>query len=148
MQTQQNKDVTTVELSRRLLEAGLRPSVQRLAVLGDLCHHYDHPTVDTIYSRLQPQMPTLSKTTVYNILRVLCEAGLVRSLNIEYANQRFDGHLEPHDHFICTCCGRVYDLPHNRTADLPSFEDLGLQVDREEISYYGFCRECRDKQAR
>ena len=108
MQTQQNKDVTTVELSRRLLEAGLRPSVQRLAVLGDLCHHYDHPTVDTIYSRLQPQMPTLSKTTVYNTLRVLCDAGLVRSLNIEYANQRFDGHLEPHDHFICTCCGRVY----------------------------------------
>lgn len=144
-QRQRKVEVTTAELSRRLLGASLRPSMQRLAVLGDLCHHYDHPTVDTIYSRLHPQMPTLSKTTVYNTLRILCEAGLVRSLNIEYANQRFDGHLEPHDHFICTGCGQVYDLPHNRAGRLPDFGDMGLHVEREEISYYGLCRECQEK---
>ena len=145
-QTAKNKNVTLKKLRSRLLAAGLRPSVQRLAVLGDLCEHYDHPTADTIHSRLLPQMPTLSKTTVYNTLRVLCEAGLVRSLNIAHACQRFDGHLDSHDHFICSHCGHVYDLPHERGNRLPDFGNIGLHVEREEISYYGICRNCQKQE--
>lgn len=52
------------EIQERLIFHNIRPSVQRMAIMGYLMSHSTHPTVDMIYNDLYPDMPTLSKTTV------------------------------------------------------------------------------------
>ena len=56
-----------------LIEKDIKPSVQRLAVMTYLLEHRTHPTVDEIYSELQDKIPTLSKTTIYNTLKLFVE---------------------------------------------------------------------------
>ena len=54
---------------------GIKPSVQRIAIMEYLFKHHTHPTVDEIYTELLPQIPTLSKTTVYNTLKLFVQQG-------------------------------------------------------------------------
>lgn len=130
-------------IRKKLLDAGVKPSLQRIEILRYLCGSYDHPSVDRIYEDLHPQMPTLSRTTVYNTVRMLCHAGLICSLSIEHTNQRFDAHMHLHDHFICNACGRIFDIPASQQETTPSME--GMTVFRKEVSYFGICRECNRK---
>lgn len=129
------------ELIRRITEAGLRPSLQRIAILEYLQTHSNHPSVETIHSELMPRIPTLSRTTVYNTLKVLCDAGLVKPLHIDIRNQRFDGCTTPHHHFLCRQCGKVVDIPAS-TSD-PKLPGGEVNVEHTEICYYGICNECR-----
>lgn len=97
--------------ARQILEgAGVRPSVQRLAVMDYLVTHKTHPTVDEIYHSLAPAIPTLSKTTVYNTLKLFVDNGVTQMLTIDEQNCRYDADVTPHAHFLCTRCGKVYDL--------------------------------------
>ena len=93
-----------------LSEAGVRPSVQRVAVYSYLCEHPVHPTVETLYASLSPEYPTLSKTTIYNTLKLFEEKKLVRSLKIEDDKLRYDADIRPHLHFKCEKCGKVFDV--------------------------------------
>ena len=88
----------------------IRPSVQRIAILKYLLEHRIHPTVDDIYLALNPTMPTLSKTTVYNVLRNLVENGAVLALTIDEKNVRYDADTSSHAHFRCQSCGELYDI--------------------------------------
>jgi len=68
----------------RLNAVGIRPSVQRVAVYAYLCEHPVHPTVETVYSALSSDYPTLSKTTIYNTLRLFEE----KKNRSDYQNRR------------------------------------------------------------
>ena len=61
------------EAYNRLVEKGIRPSVQRLAILDYLIKHPTHPNIEDVYKALENKVPTLSRTTVYNTLRMLSE---------------------------------------------------------------------------
>ena len=58
-------------VSEYLKGNGIKPSVQRMRIFQYLLDHHTHPTVDDIFKNLSPEMPTLSKTTVYNTLNIL-----------------------------------------------------------------------------
>ena len=62
-------------LKNELVKKDIRPSYHRIKVLEYLFDHEDHPTADEIYAVLHSQIPTLSKTTVYNTLNSFVEAG-------------------------------------------------------------------------
>ncbi len=79
------------ELKKEINQKGINLSHQRLKVLESLCQNQCHPTVDQIFTDLHQEMPTLSKTTVYNTLRILAEAGLVRVITIDDKNVYFKG---------------------------------------------------------
>ena len=66
----------------RLQGHNIKPSVQRIAIMKYLMEHRTHPTVDEIYTALSPTIPTLSKTTVYNTLKILSEQGAAQTLTI------------------------------------------------------------------
>lgn len=122
---------------------GVKPSVQRLAVMEYLMEHHTHPTVDEIYSKLHRDMPTLSKTTVYNTLKLLTEQGAAIQLTIDERNVCFDADTTPHAHFLCTRCGKVYDiaLRHNdleAQAQLPE----GFRTDHSALYFRGNCEHC------
>ncbi len=127
-----------------LLKHSIKPSVQRTAVMEFLLNNKIHPTVDEIYVALSPKMPTLSKTTVYNTLNLFIEKGAVRILTLDEKNARYDIDLSSHAHFICKCCGNVYDFFDMKpeTFKLPDYN--GFEVETVEISYKGVCASCKN----
>lgn len=132
----------------RLLEFGIRPSVQRLAIMKYLLTHRTHPTVDEIYNALAPEIPTLSRTTVYNTLHLLYEKGAILLISIDPSNAHFDGYTHPHAHFLCTKCVKVTDVEiddigfveRNKPRNAASIAD-------SELYYVGICKDC-DKQSK
>lgn len=127
-----------------LKEVEIRPSVHRSAILGYLRTHFTHPTVDDIYLGLAPQLPTLSKTTVYNTLKVFTKAGLILNLTIDKENEHFDGDIKPHAHFICTSCGQITDIEIRKKNNIVPDID-GAVVEKTELSFFGKCKKCITK---
>ncbi len=126
----------------------IKPSVQRIAILDYLMGHDTHPTVDEIYMALAPSIPTLSKTTVYNTLKLLGEEGAVQTLTIDGHNTCYDAITTPHSHFLCKRCGRIYDVKYSGEVEraLPGVDHNGNII--QEIHYYykGICKHCKDEQ--
>ena len=128
-----------------LIEHNIRPSVQRISIMDYLMEHRNHPTVDEIYTALAPSIPTLSKTTVYNTLKLLTEHGAVLTLTIDEKNTCYDAYTEPHAHFLCKRCGRVYDVMCSHKA-LNGRSAVIEGHDVQEVHYYykGICKECKE----
>ncbi len=127
------------QVIEKLSSHGIRPSVQRIAVLSYLLHNRVHPTADEIYLSLSPSMPTLSKTTVYNVLKNFAECGVILALNIDEKNVRYDATTEEHSHLKCTSCGELYDIPQ------PRYEHVTLEgfvIDRVHMYCWGICPAC------
>ncbi len=134
------KTTTTLDY---LTGHGIKPSVQRLAVMEYLLDHRTPPTADEIYSHLHRSMPTLSKKTVYNTLKLLTEQGAAIQLTIDEHNVCFDADTTAHAHFLCTQCGKVYDL-ELRTAHLEDKAVLpeGFCTDQTALYFRGCCKDC------
>ena len=75
--------ITVPETSKILIEAGIKPSSQRIAVMRQLMSDKSHPTVADIYDALIPEHPTISRTTIYNTLKLFVETGCARCLSID-----------------------------------------------------------------
>lgn len=132
-----------MDVIERLQNYSIKPSVQRIAIMGYLMEHHTHPTVDEIYTALSPSIPTLSKTTVYNTLRLLSEQGAVQTLTIDERNTCYDADTSTHAHFLCKHCGKIYDLSNDNTIKKVEGMDMDGH-DVQEIHYYykGICKDC------
>lgn len=129
------------DLLNELKDKNIRLSHQRLKVLEYLSQNYNHPTVDQIYNGLHDEVPTLSKTTVYNTLNSLTEAGLVRVITIEDNETRYDINTNNHGHFKCESCKKIYDF----NIDIDSFETHelnGFQKNEKNVYFKGICPKC------
>lgn len=128
---------------REILQAhGLKGSVQRISIYAFLREQSNHPTVDQIYQALKDEIPTLSKTTVYNALKQLSEAGLVATLTIEENENRYDAKLSDHGHFKCIRCHRVTDVKMHH-CDLCTEHMKDYSVLQRHIYFKGICPDCQ-----
>lgn len=135
------------EAYKRLVECDIRPSVQRLAIMDYLITHPIHPTIDDVYKGLCDQVPTLSRTTVYNTLRMMSEKHAAQMITIDDHRVCYDGNIKNHVHFYCKKCGKVIDLMHEKAPQLSS--DIivdGNIVQEEQLYYKGICSECAKKE--
>ena len=98
------------EAYQRLVEKGIRPSLQRIAIMDWLIKHPTHPTIEDVYKGLAESIPTLSKTTVYNTLRMLSEHNAAQMITIDEHRVCYDGNIKSHVHFYCRNCGKVIDF--------------------------------------
>lgn len=129
------------EITKELKNKNIRLSHHRLKVLEFLNDNRIHPTVDQIYIQLHKELPTLSKTTVYNSLNALVDAGLVKVLTIEDNETRYDIVTDNHGHFKCESCGKIYDFEIN----LSSFQSKDLddfKINNRDIYFKGICPDC------
>lgn len=134
--------MTYMEAHRHLMSYSIRPSVQRTAVMEYLMNNRTHPTVDDIFNALNPSIPTLSKTTVYNTLNLFVSKGAVLVLNIDERNARYDADVSNHAHAYCRCCNKVFDIFDVNEEQFRVPQTNGFKVDTVEISYFGICDEC------
>ena len=127
---------------------GVRPSLQRRAIFEFLVKNPVHPTAEEVYRALSPQIRTLSRTTVYNTLRLFCERGAAQMITPEENEMRFDALLGEHGHFKCTACGRIFDFACGEafagaSAALPE----GFVAEQTQLYVRGLCKNCRESGA-
>lgn len=129
-------------LSTRLRGVGLVPTIQRLSVLDYMESNWAHPTAEEIYCGLKTGLPSITKATVYNVLDVLKKADLIKELTIARAAARYDFVVEPHPHFLCRVCERLYDVD-SLCPIRPGDEVHGHLVEVVQTYLYGVCSRCR-----
>ena len=134
------------EAYARLVERGIRPSVQRLAIMDYLINHPTHPTIDDVYQSLCEDVPTLSRTTVYNTLRMFSEKHAAQMITIDDHRVCYDGNINSHVHFFCKKCGKIIDLFEEEAPVLEGEKVINGNIVHEEQLYYkGICAECAKK---
>ncbi len=124
---------------------GIAPSFHRVKILEYLLSCKSHPTVDMIYRELVREIPTLSKTTVYNTLELFYRRGVVLRFSIDGKKMRYDGDTTPHSHFVCEVCGKVYDVRLDAVPVVPKEKVDGHLVKGCDVFFRGVCRECLKK---
>ncbi|MDR1573481.1 MAG: transcriptional repressor [Clostridiales Family XIII bacterium] len=127
-------------LGQKLRQAGLRPSSARIHVLRYLEKHRNHPTADRIYKALRPDLPSLSRASVYNSLSALERTGLIRPLTMNGDELRYDASVEDHGHFCCEACGAICDFDL-APAEAP-FRLEGFLAKRRDVLVFGLCPRC------
>jgi len=132
----------TQAIRQRLEDSGLRCTSQRYSVMSFLMDHHEHPTAAEIFEAVNRLDPRSSRATIYNNLRDLVDAGLVRQIAAEGRTARYDAKDELHHHFICDRCGSVEDIEWY-TVPGPATGTLGKRVIREcELIVRGLCTQC------
>ena len=132
-----------------LRSAGLRVTRPRLAVLAALADA-PHASADAVHARVQEQVGPVSRQAVYDVLRALGDAALVRRLVIGNASlYELDEH-DNHHHLLCRECGALADVPCAVGAApcLTPSHDHGFEVEVADVLYSGLCPDCRAAGAR
>ncbi len=125
-----------------LLSRGIRPTHQRIQILKFLAGTPAHPTAEEIHLALCPLMPTITKATIYNTLRLFVDKSLVAALNLSGDEARFDYTRRLHAHFHCIGCDKIIDLP-TRYPCL-DIQRIGAHKILEiHLVFKGLCDKCR-----
>ena len=123
----------------------VRTSKKRDAMLALLRSTHCHPGADWVYREMKARYPDLSLGTVYRNLNHLCERGLIRRVGAVNGQERYDGVIAPHSHFICNRCGAIVDLPeHSPGQDWLESASVqyGFRAEGCELIVRGLCRDC------
>ncbi len=135
----------SAEHTEMLRDAGLVPTIQRLAVLDCLSKSKQHPTADQVLAIVGQKFPSISRATVYNALDALTKAGMVLRLSVDTTVARYDADLDPHAHFRCRVCQKVYDIEMKDGKPIDVNTD-GHLVESIRTYAYGVCASCREKE--
>ena len=131
------------EASTILISHGIKPTLQRIAIMSYILEHRVHPTIEDVYNGLVANFPTLSRTTVYNTLRMFSEHSAAQMITIDEHRVCYDGNTQPHPHFICRKCGHVFDLMNLPMPQLPTKQETdGFLIDEAQLYYKGLCPDC------
>ena len=137
------------EFKNILLDNGISPSFHRIKIYEYLINNKTHPTAEMIYSNMITQIPTLSKTTIYNTLKTFTQKGLISAITIEDNEVRFDADTDFHGHFKCNNCGSLYDLykddlPQEIIKGLEQKSILNNTITEAHLYFKGICKNCHN----
>jgi Fur family ferric uptake transcriptional regulator len=128
-----------------LRRAGLRVTAPRLAVLTALAAEGSHSSVDTLVSVVRERLGDGSAQTVYNVLRTLTEADLVRRIEPAGRPGLYELRVgDNHHHAVCRDCGAIADVECavGEAPCLSAADSSGFEIDEAEIIFWGRCPEC------
>jgi Fur family ferric uptake transcriptional regulator len=135
---------TPMDLERVLRGALLRVTRPRLAVLG-VVHDHPHADTDSIIRAVRTELPEVSHQAVYDVLRALTAAGLVRRIQPSGSVARYESRVgDNHHHVVCRACGTIADVDCavGDTPCLTASNDRGFAIDEAEVTYWGVCPAC------
>lgn len=128
-------------LTEYLVKHNIKPSFQRVKILENLIKYNDHPTADEVYKRVLEEIPTLSKSTVYNTINVFMEENILKGVCIEENELRYDIITSNHGHFKCKNCNMIYDFEID--VDKIYSDSLNkFYIQEKDVYVKGLCSEC------
>jgi len=135
-------EVNQRRLAERLREASLRVTLPRVTVLGTLERMHGHCSADDVLAALRESGIDLGRASVYNIMNDFVRTGLVMVADVGPGRTLYELTNDWHAHFVCTDCGKVFDVP---AADLPDPRKLrsacGFEAREVQINFKGPCPE-------
>lgn len=116
------------ELSKRLIEKGLKVTPQRIAILEAIIKLCNHPTAENIIEYIRKNHPNIATATVYKVLDALVENGLIQKVKTENDIMRYDAVLDSHHHLYCSESDRIEDYYNDELNGLLDkyFEEKGI----------------------
>lgn len=141
-------DNRMMEFERLCRQRRLPVTIQRRAILQAILGREDHPTADQIHAQIRTQLPNVSRTSVYRILEMLVETGMITKICHPGSAARFDPKLHRHHHLVCLSCERIMDIEEPQLDDLPlpRGHAHGFQIQDYHIHFRGLCAPCARKQ--
>ena len=127
-----------------LREAGLRVTQQRIAVL-DAVRRLPHADTESLIGAVRAEHGEVSHQAVYDVLRALTEARLVRKIQPLGTVARYESRVgDNHHHVVCRSCGVVADVDCGvgEAPCLTASDDHGFAIDEAEVTYWGLCPTC------
>ncbi|HET7444581.1 MAG TPA: Fur family transcriptional regulator [Solirubrobacterales bacterium] len=135
---------TTADFESLLRDADLRVTRPRLAALTAV-HQHPHADTNTIIDAVGDDLGEVSVQAVYDVLRALTDAGLLRRIQPAGSAARYEARVDDnHHHVICRSCGAIADVDcaTGTTPCLTAADDHGFAIDEAEVIYWGRCPEC------
>jgi len=129
--------------------AALRVTRPRVAVLAAV-HGHAHADTDSIIGAVRADLPDVSHQAVYDVLRVLTTAGLVRRIQPSGSVARYESRVgDNHHHAVCRSCGVIADVDCavGETPCLVASDNRGFLIDEAEVIYWGLCSTCFPREA-
>jgi Fur family ferric uptake transcriptional regulator len=127
-----------------LRDAALRVTRPRLAVLSAV-HENAHADTDSLIRAVRADLGEVSHQAVYDVLRALTAAGLVRRIQPSASVARYEARVgDNHHHLVCRSCGAISDVDCavGETPCLTASDEHGYSIDEAEVIYWGRCPEC------
>ena len=132
-------------ISKMLQEKNVSPSIQRIKILQFIFDNKNHSSVDSIYQELIHEIPTLSKTTVYNTLALFVEKGIINTITIDNTEILYEQSQKPHAHFQCNICKNIFDI--DLDSNLYEISEIkNHRVEKVNIHLRGVCNECLENE--
>jgi Fur family peroxide stress response transcriptional regulator len=123
---------------------GLKITPQRLAIVDVLVEKgHLHPGANLVFMEARKKTKGLSLSTVYATLHEFSRLGLIKTMEFDQMENRFEGNLEEHVNLVCEKCGRIadYNLPVS-PEPLDVIRKTGFMVIETRMEYYGYCADC------
>jgi Fur family peroxide stress response transcriptional regulator len=130
-----------------LRKNGLKTTKARKEIYTFLKNTYSHPSAFNVFENVKKKLPGISYATVYNVLNIFVQKGLIQELPAYDNKKRFDGNVEPHIHLICLECGKIEDVPFENGKELIEkiAKKSGWQIKKYDFNIYGICVDCKNK---
>ena len=142
------KNVMTREsMIKQLKEKGLKVTPQRLAIIEVLLENKDlHPGARLLYKEAKKKKKSLSLSTTYATLNELSRHGIIKTLQFDKMEDRYEENLEEHINLICERCKKILDYNVSIGVDQREVaKKTGFSITDTRLEYYGLCRECREE---
>jgi len=135
---------TSPDVEHVLRAASLRVTRPRVAVLRAV-HDHPHADTDSIIGVVRADLGEVSTQAVYDVLRALTVAGLVRRIEPAGSVARYESRVaDNHHHIVCRSCGAIADVDCavGDTPCLTASDTHGFSIDEAEVTYWGLCPAC------
>lgn len=122
-----------------------RQTMQKTIIYAALCALANHPTADMVYARVRQDFPTVSKATVYRVLRHMAEQGRVLRIPVPEGADHFDHQTHRHFHVCCTGCAAVDDveMPDPGALEQTVTDGCGYVLSGYSVVLQGLCPRCQ-----
>jgi Fur family transcriptional regulator, stress-responsive regulator len=135
----------TPDIEQMLRSAELRVTRPRKAVLA-VVHEHPHADTDSIIGVVRTELGDVSHQAVYDVLRALTAAGLVRRIQPAGSVARYEARVgDNHHHVVCRNCGAIADVDcaTGEAPCLAAADDAGFEIGEAEVIYWGRCPDCQ-----
>ena len=129
---------------QKLRQKGFKITPQRLAIIDVLIENETvHPGAYLIYDEAKKRSKGLSLSSVYATLNEFSRHGIIKTLQFDRIENRFEMNLEEHINLICEKCGKIIDYkipPSINQREIA--QETGFMVIDKRMEYYGYCPDC------
>ena len=136
---------TKIQMAAALKQAGFRLTQQRLAIIEFIAGRKDHPSARQILKKIKADSG-ISFATIYNTLKTLVDMELIKEIDFEHSNNRYDTNLIPHLNLVCIKCGKIQDIDFKLPISSDEIKTKkNFTTTSYRLEYMGICSQCDHK---